>query len=114
MHALKRGVCSAGHKALWSADFNGLPPDEFFSSLDPLLKGFTERLFKETHTSDVPAGKLCQAWAERLGLDTNVVVSVGAFDCHMGAVGGQIEPYHLSKVMGTSTCDMMVVPLQDM
>ena len=28
----------------------------------------------------------------------------------MGAVGGQIEPYHLSKVMGTSTCDMLVAP----
>jgi L-ribulokinase len=32
----------------------------------------------------------------------------------MGAVGGQIEPYYLSKVMGTSTCDMMVIPRRDM
>jgi L-ribulokinase len=31
----------------------------------------------------------------------------------MGAVGGQIEPYHLSKVMGTSTCDMLVAPLDE-
>ena len=114
VHALKRGVCSAGHKALWSADFNGLPPDEFFSSLDPLLKGYTSRLFTDTYTSDKPAGKLSKEWAERLGLATDVVVGVGAFDCHMGAVGGQIEPYHLSKVMGTSTCDMMVVPVNDM
>ncbi|HEY5748139.1 MAG TPA: ribulokinase [Chryseolinea sp.] len=114
VHALKRGVCSAGHKALWSAEYNCLPPDVFFSSLDPLLKGFTDRLFKETYTADKPAGKLSAEWATRLGLNTDVVVSVGAFDCHMGAVGGQIEPYHLSKVMGTSTCDMMVVPLQDM
>ena len=114
VHTLKRGVCSAGHKALWSADFNGLPPDEFFSSLDPLLKGYTSRLFTDTYTSDKPAGKLSKEWAERLGLATDVVVGVGAFDCHMGAVGGQIEPYHLSKVMGTSTCDMMVVPVNDM
>lgn len=110
---MKRGVCSAGHKALWAPEFGGLPPDDFFSSLDPLLKGFTGRLFKETFTADRPAGKLSHEWADRLGLTTDVVVGIGAFDAHMGAVGGQIEPYHLSKVMGTSTCDMLVVPKVD-
>jgi len=114
VHQMKRGVCSAGHKALWAAEFGGLPPDNFFSSLDPLLKGFTSRLFKQVYTSDTSAGNLSQAWADRLGLPTTVVVGVGAFDCHMGAVGGQIEPYHLSKVMGTSTCDMMVIPKPEM
>ncbi|WP_295653373.1 ribulokinase [uncultured Mucilaginibacter sp.] len=111
---IKRGRCSAGHKALWSAEFGGLPPDEFFSSLDPLLKGITSRLFKDTYTSDVSAGNLSKEWAERLGLSTDVVVGVGAFDAHMGAVGGQIEPYHLSKVMGTSTCDILVAPAVDL
>lgn len=107
---LKRGVCSAGHKALWSESFNGLPPDEFFSSLDPLLKGFTSKLFKDTYTSDKAAGTISAEWSQRLGLPTDVLIGIGAFDCHMGAVGGQIEPYYLSKVMGTSTCDMMVIP----
>jgi L-ribulokinase len=112
--SLKRGVCSAGHKALWASEFGGLPPDEFFSSLDPLLTGFTQRLFTNTYTADKPAGKLSQYWAERLGLSTEVIVGIGAFDAHMGAVGGQIEPYYLSKVMGTSTCDMLVAPGDDM
>jgi L-ribulokinase len=107
---MKRGVCSAGHKALWAPEFGGLPPDDFFSSLDPLLKGFTSRLFTKTYTADLPAGNLSREWAERLGLSVNTVIGVGAFDAHMGAVGGQIEPYHLSKVMGTSTCDMLVAP----
>ncbi|MDF2190467.1 ribulokinase [Paraflavitalea sp. CAU 1676] len=111
---VRRGVCSAGHKSLWAAEFGGLPPDEFFTSLDPLLKGFTTRLFKDTYTSAQAAGSLSGAWAERLGLSTEVVIGVGAFDCHMGAVGGQIEPYYLSKVMGTSTCDMLVAPKADM
>ncbi|MBO9564917.1 MAG: ribulokinase [Niastella sp.] len=111
---IRRGVCSAGHKSLWAAEFGGLPPDEFFSSLDPVLKGFTSRLFKDTYTADKPAGKLSGAWAQRLGLSTDVVIGIGAFDAHMGAVGGQIEPYHLSKVMGTSTCDMLVAPKSDM
>jgi L-ribulokinase len=107
---MKRSVCSAGHKALWAADFGGFPPDEFFNTLDPLLKNITSKLFQETYTADMSAGFLSKEWAHRLGLTTEVVVGVGAFDAHMGAVGGQIEPYHLSKVMGTSTCDMLVAP----
>ncbi len=111
---LKRGVCSAGHKALWAAEFDGLPPNDFFAELDPLLDGFTNKLFTDTYNSDKAAGILCAEWADKLGLSTNVVVGIGAFDCHMGAVGGQIEPYYLSKVMGTSTCDMLVAPEEDM
>lgn len=111
---IKRGRCSAGHKALWAEEFGGLPPDEFFTSLDPLLKGITARLYKDTYTSDVSAGNLSTEWAQRLGLGTNVKIGVGAFDAHMGAVGGQIEPYFLSKVMGTSTCDILVAPNADM
>lgn len=112
--SMKRSRCAAGHKALWAEEFGGLPPDDWFSSLDPLLKGFTSRLFEQTYTSDQPAGKLSKEWADRLGLSTDVVVGVGAFDAHMGAVGGQIEPFHLSKVMGTSTCDMLVAPVVDL
>jgi L-ribulokinase len=113
---MRRGICSAGHKALWAKEFGpgGLPPDDFFASLDPLLKGFTTRLFSKTYTADQAAGHLSPAWAKRLGLSTEAVIGVGAFDAHMGAVGGQIEAYHLSKVMGTSTCDMLVAPMSDM
>ncbi|MCB0586923.1 MAG: ribulokinase [Phaeodactylibacter sp.] len=111
LHQMKRSRCAAGHKALWHEDFGGLPPNAFFTALDPLLDGLVDRLYRETFTSDVPAGNLSEEWAQRLGLSTEVVVSVGAFDAHMGAVGGQIEPYHLSKVMGTSTCDMLVAPM---
>jgi L-ribulokinase len=114
VHQLKRGVCSAGHKALWSNDFEGLPPNKFFSSLDPLLDGFTQQLFTKTYTSSQAAGTLCAEWAGKLGLAETVIIGVGAFDAHMGAVGGQIEPYHLSKVMGTSTCDMLIVPLEEL
>jgi L-ribulokinase len=111
---MKRGRCAAGHKALWAVEFGGYPPDDFFSSLDSLLKDYTTTLLKETYTSDQAAGKLSAEWAQRLGLSTDVIVGVGAFDAHMGAVGGQIEPYYLSKVMGTSTCDMLVAPKGDL
>ena len=110
---MKRNVCTAGHKGLWASEWKGLPPDDFFSSLDPLLSGFTSRLYEETYTADQQAGKLSKEWAEKLGLSEEVIVGIGALDAHMGAVGGQIEPYHLSKVMGTSTCDMLVAPIDE-
>ncbi|MGN6264345.1 MAG: ribulokinase [Ginsengibacter sp.] len=110
---MKRGVCSAGHKALWAEAFGGFPPNEFFTAVDPLLENFTSRLFTKTYTADQPVGTLTKEWTERLGLPQNVIVGVGAFDAHMGAVGGQIEPYYLSKVMGTSTCDMLVAPADE-
>lgn len=112
--AIKRGRCSAGHKALWAEEFNGLPPEEFFVSLDPVLAGFRDKLYEDTYTADEAAGNLSAEWAEILGLSTDVIVGTGAFDAHMGAAGGQIEPYHLSKVMGTSTCDILVAPTSEM
>ena len=111
---LKRGICAAGHKALWSESFGGYPPNEFFKDIDPLLDGFTEKLFKKTYTSDCSAGSISKEWAEKLGLPADVIIGIGAFDAHVGAVGGQIEPYFLSKVMGTSTCDMMIIPPSDL
>lgn len=110
---MKRGTCSAGHKALWSEHWAGLPPNAFFSTLDPLLDGFTYRLFNETYSAEQSVGVISKEWAEKLGLPETVIIGAGAFDAHMGAVGGQIEPYHLSKVMGTSTCDMLVAPLAE-
>jgi L-ribulokinase len=110
---MKRGTCSAGHKALWAEQWGGLPPNAFFSTLDPLLKGFTERLFNETYSAEQSVGVIAKEWAEKLGLPETVIIGAGAFDAHMGAVGGQIEPYHLSKVMGTSTCDMLVAPMAE-
>lgn len=110
---LKRSRCAAGHKAMWHEAFGGLPSEEFLKALDPALSGLKERLYKETFTCDVAAGTLSEEWAEKLGLPKNVVVGVGAFDAHLGAVGAEIEPYYLSKVMGTSTCDMLIAPMDE-
>ena len=114
INQMKRSVCAAGHKGLWSEAFNGYPPNDFFTSLDPLLNGYVNTLGDRTYSSDQSAGNLSKEWANRLGLSELVIVAVGAFDAHMGAVGGQIEPYHLSKVMGTSTCDILVAPEEDL
>ena len=110
---LKRSRCAAGHKAMWHEDFNGLPSQAFLSKLDPLLNGIRERLFSETATSDQVMGTLSPPWAKKLGLPENVVIGVGAFDAHMGGVGAEISPYSLVRVMGTSTCDMLVAPTEE-
>jgi L-ribulokinase len=111
---LRRSRCAAGHKALWHAEFGGLPSDEFLTALDPLLSGLRERLFTDTYTSDQPMGTLSARWAEKLGLSTGVTVGVGAFDAHMGAVGAQIEPYTFVRIIGTSTCDILMAPNEEM
>lgn len=110
---LKRSRCAAGHKAMWHDDFNGLPDDKFLTKLDPLLSGLREKLFTKTYTCDTAAGNLSPEWAGRLGLSTEVKVGAGTFDAHTGAVGGEIKPYQLVKVMGTSTCDMIVAPMPE-
>lgn len=111
---IKRSRCAAGHKAMWHASFDGLPSEEFLQHVDPLLEGLRERLYRETWTIDSPAGRLSEEWAGRLGLPAGVTVGVGAIDAHLGAVGAEIAPYVLSKVMGTSTCDMLVAPAAEM
>lgn len=110
---IKRGVCAAGHKALWAKDHGGLPSREFLTEWDPLFETLQHPLFTDTYDTDTVVGSLSHEWASRLGLTTDVLIGIGALDAHMGAVGGQIEPYYLSKVMGTSTCDMMIVPSND-
>jgi len=104
----KRSRCAAGHKALWHAEFGGYPSNAFLAKLNPRLVALKETLGNDTFTSDTPFGSLSAEWAKKLGLSRETVVAVGAFDAHMGAVGGGIGKNRLVKVMGTSTCDIVV------
>ncbi|MEP4599176.1 MAG: ribulokinase, partial [Cyclobacteriaceae bacterium] len=107
---LKRSRCAAGHKAMWHESWGGLPDDAFLGKLDPYLVDLKKNLFKESYTSDLSAGKLCKEWADRLGLTENVEIAVGTFDAHSGAVGAEVQEGTLVRVMGTSTCDIIVAP----
>jgi L-ribulokinase len=107
---MKRSRCAAGHKAMWHAEWGGLPSEDFLVRLEPRLAGLRARLYSETSTSDQKAGGLTPEWAARLGLPQGAAVAVGAFDAHIGAVGGGIREGTLAKIMGTSTCDMIVAP----
>ena len=107
---IRRGVCAAGHKGLFADAWGGYPPPAYFGGLDNRLAGFAERLPGTAATAAESAGTLCAEWAEKFGLGTDVQVGIGALDAHIGAVGGQTRPRYLTKVMGTSTCDMIAVP----
>jgi len=108
--SFKRSRCAAGHKAMWHESWGGLPADDYLGKLDPYLVTLKQNLYKETYTSDEVAGKLSAEWAQKLGLTEDVVVAVGTFDAHSGAVGAEVEENTLVRVMGTSTCDMVVSP----
>jgi L-ribulokinase len=107
---IKRSVCAAGHKAMFSSEWNGLPDKEFLNTLSPGLGNLRERLFDAAFTADTLMGYLSKEWADKLGLSTNVAIAVGAFDAHMGAVGAGVTEGTLVKILGTSTCDVMVSP----
>lgn len=108
LKTFKRSRCAAGHKAMWHEDWNGLPPEEFLGKLHPYLAQLRGKLYDETYTSDIVAGTLNQEWATKLGLTTDTIIAVGTFDAHSGAVGAKIDEYALVRVMGTSTCDIIV------
>ena len=105
-----RSVCAAGHKAMYCEEWGGLPDKEFLAALDPALAEWRDRLYEKAVPADRLAGRLSETWAEKLGLKPGIAVAVGAFDAHMGAVGAGIREGTLVKILGTSTCDMMVMP----
>jgi L-ribulokinase len=107
---IKRSICAAGHKAMYNSEWDGLPDKKFLSALSPALVSLRGKLYEKTFTSDQIAGKLSNEWAKKLGLNPGIAIAVGAFDAHMGAVGAGIKPGTLVKILGTSTCDIMISP----
>ncbi len=105
-----RGICAAGHKAMYCEEWGGLPDQEFLRSLDPALAQLRDRLFQKAVSSNVRAGSLTEEWAVILGIPAGTAVAVGAFDAHMGAVGAGVTKGTLVKILGTSTCDITVSP----
>ncbi|MCA6078707.1 ribulokinase [Fulvivirga sedimenti] len=108
LSSFRRSRCAAGHKAMWHESWGGLPADEFLRHLDPSFVELKKNLYSDTFTSDQPAGRLSSEWAERTGLTENTIIAVGTFDAHAGAVGAEVEEFTLVRVMGTSTCDIIV------
>jgi len=107
---IKRSVCAAGHKAMFNDQWAGLPDEEFLNSLHPKLGDLRKRLFSTAYPAEESIGTLSDEWAEKLGLSNQVTIAVGAFDAHMGAVGAGVKVGTLVKILGTSTCDVMVWP----
>lgn len=110
---IKRSRCAAGHKAMFSDEWGGLPAKDFLARLDPRLGELRSRLYEKSYTSDTAAGALTEDWAEKLGLPVGIRVAVGAFDAHLGAVGSGVASGRLVKIIGTSTCDVAVWPADE-
>ncbi len=108
--AIQRCVCAAGHKAIYSEAWGGLPTKGFLERLDPRLAALRDRLYARAHAADRPAGRLCDAWAGELGLRAGIPIAMGGFDAHYGAVGAGIRSGTFVKIIGTSTCDIAIAP----
>ena len=111
--AIKRNICAAGHKAMFNPNWNGYPDEEFLGQLDKQLIDLRRTLPDKSYNIAQAAGNLTEQWAGELNLPAGIPVAVGAFDAHLGAVGSGIEPGVLVKIIGTSTCDMLVAPLNE-
>jgi len=109
---LKRGICAAGHKAMFNSSWGGYPDEEFLKVLDARLSRVRRTLPDTAHTVADTAGKLTEEWAKKLGIPPEIPVAVGAFDAHLGGVGSGIKSGAMVKIIGTSTCDMMVSPIE--
>ena len=109
-HTMPRGICAAGHKAMYSEEWGGLPSKEFLASLDPDLAPLRDRYAAKAVPSDRKAGGLVESVAKKVGLPAGIPVAVGAFDAHHGGVGAGAREGTLVKIIGTSTCDIMVAP----
>jgi L-ribulokinase len=107
---VRRGICAAGHKACYHESWGGYPDLEFLKTLDPRLEKVRRSLPSRVYTVADPAGTLAAQWAKKLGLKEGIPVAVGAFDVHLGAVGSGIAPGTMVKIMGTSTCDLVIAP----
>ncbi len=110
---MARSVCAAGHKAMYADDWGGLPSEDFLHRLDPRLASLRSRLYDVAVTSDEIAGFLTAEFAEKTGLPKGIPIAVGAFDAHFGAVASGAKKGTLVKIVGTSTCDCMVHPLDE-
>ena len=106
---IQRGVCMAGHKALYADDWGGLPDKEFLALLDSKLADLRDRLYEKAHDATASAGQLSPAWAKKLGLRAGIPIAIGEMDVHYGAIGSGVTEGTLVKIIGTSTCDCGVV-----
>ena len=108
-----RCICAAGHKAMYSNAWDGLPPKSFLSRLDPKLGDLRDRLYDHAYAPGRPAGTLSAGWAKTLGLREGIAIAMGGFDAHYGAVGSGVRTGTLVKIIGTSTCDCAIAPVAD-
>lgn len=108
-HHVVRGVCCAGHKALYADDWGGLPDKEFLALLDPALAALRDRLYEKAYDANTAAGALGAEWAKQLGLPAGLPIAIGEMDVHYGAIGCGVAEGVLVKIIGTSTCDCAVV-----
>ena len=105
---VKRNICAAGHKALYNEAWGGFPDKEFIETLHPDLTKILNSLPNKTYSNDHNSGTLSKAWADEYGMQEGIPIAMGILDAHAGAIGSGIKDGSLVKIIGTSTCDLVL------
>jgi L-ribulokinase len=104
-----RNTCTAGYKAIWSAD-DGFPDPAFFEALEP---GFGSVVDDKMSRDIVPiggsAGGLTVEAAGWTGLRPGTTVAVANVDAHVSVPAATVtRPGTLVAIMGTSICHILL------
>lgn len=103
----RRCRSGASHKALWRPG-QGYPSGKLLGGVDAYLAELRETLDGEAWSPENLFGALDDEEARLLGLPPGLPVGVGSFDAHTATLAGGARPGTLTKIIGTSSSDMVV------
>lgn len=111
---IKRNKCAAGHKGLYNESWGGFADEEFLGELSPELTRIRKTLPNKAFPISDVAGELSDEWAGKFGLQVGIPIAMGILDAHAGAIGSGIKKGSLIKIIGTSSCDLAIQPLDEL
>ncbi|MDR1691796.1 MAG: ribulokinase [Oscillospiraceae bacterium] len=109
--ALARSSCMAGYKSGWT-ETDGYPSNDFLTALHPGLNNAAEeKLWGDVVPVTARAGLITEEAAKLTGLAAGTPVGIAVSDA-LAAVpaAGITRPGTLLKIIGTSTCDIILTP----
>jgi L-ribulokinase len=104
-----RNNCTAGYKAIWSAQ-DGYPDRSFFEALEPGFGGIVDdKMGRDIAILGESAGRLTEQAARWTGLRPGIAVAVANVDAHVSVPAcAVVDTGTLVAIMGTSICHIVL------
>lgn len=107
LKTFKRSRCAAGHKAMWHTEWKDCLRKNFIPT-PPLFRTVTSKLIRRNLYLRLCRWYFVFSMVKAFRAESLNRSGGRYFDAHAGAVGARIEEKSLVRVMGTSTCDIIV------